>query len=188
MRQWAVLTSKPAIAVAVLAALALSAVVVAAIQSRQLSVPVYTPGQVKAGLSQNPGAWVGRTVLVRGTLIDVGLEFPHAPNLQPAPLVLAPPIPPRHLLGLSPTFSATLIYVMSLKAGEVLVLQRVQPDSVISLLRNLPLAGRLFPPAKHVNTFSPAVYRVQILAPNPSCTPISAYLVRACYDALLTVS
>src|SRR3954451_25087299 len=65
------MTRTVALTIAVLLALALTAVVafVFVVHSRAAAGPVYTVTQVQAGLARHPQAWVGRTVLVRGAML-----------------------------------------------------------------------------------------------------------------------
>ena len=151
----------------VLTASLLAVVVSTAVQKLEAMGPVYAPGQVKAGLLGAPQVWVGRIVLVRGTLVGLrSLGLVSSPYY-----VLQPPLP--HAPGLrAPAYSGALL---------------VQPQassSFMSLLRDLPLVSQLFPSPQQANNPVTAVYRVQLLAPGQSCTWMDAQHV--CYDAALT--
>src|SRR5437588_7823977 len=90
------MTRTVALAIAVLLAVALAAgaVLVFVVHSPAAAGPVYTVAQVQAGLARHPQAWVGRTVLVRGTTLGwvaaSGTDGVSAlPCFGPCPLPLA---------------------------------------------------------------------------------------------------
>jgi len=57
------------------------------------SVPVYTVAQVVTGLAHNPRKWIGRTVLVRGSIIQIdSVSVPPASPLSPHDNPLYPPV------------------------------------------------------------------------------------------------
>ena len=119
---------------------------------------VYTVAQVRAALARNPRAWVGRTVLVRGTMVVMAFAClysgdgfkcgalqwkeldPEAPGPQPLILASAPASP------------------------------------LLALVHRLPLVGPLVPWPQPLRE-GPGVYRLQLRAPshcpfpsaNPSC-------------------
>jgi hypothetical protein len=126
---------------------------------------VYTVAQVRAGLARNPQAWVGRTVLVRGTMVVVAFSCPDVGRFRCTPIQwdeIDPDVPGPHPLILSPA----------------------PTNPLLALVHRLPLVGPLMPwpwPLRE----GPGVYRVQLRAPshcpfpsaNPSCT--SALLLDA---------
>ena len=65
------MTRTVALIIAVLLTLAVAAgtLPVFVVHNPAAAGPVYTVAQVQAGLARHPQAWVGRTVLVRGTLL-----------------------------------------------------------------------------------------------------------------------
>ncbi len=131
--------------VLVLLSLMLLAVLAApAIANARGAERVYPVAQVAAGLSNNPSAWIGKTVLVRGRLIMVmasrserwGELVPE--TSQPLVLLLAPGPPPPPLLA---------------------------------LLRSLPLVRTMIPQPQAPRVGRIGVYRVRLLT-QLLCSPV----------------
>ena len=126
---------------------------------------VYTVAQVRAGLARNPRAWVGRTVLVHGTLVVMAFACPDVGGFKCTPIQweeLDPDAPGPQPLILAPASASPLL----------------------TFLQRLPLVGSSMPWAQSLRE-GPGVYRVQLRAPahcpfpsaNPSCA--SALLLEA---------
>jgi hypothetical protein len=102
--------------------------------------PVYTVSELRVGLADHPHVWLGQTMLVRG--VALGLACP--PN---ASCVVAWPA-----LG---DADAT-------RPDSTLPLSMGPPNSLLALLRRLPLVGRLVPAPQLLRWGRPAVYRIQV--------------------------
>jgi hypothetical protein len=102
--------------------------------------PVYTVSELRAGLTDNPRAWLGHTMLVRG--VALGPACP--PN---ASCVFAWP---------------ALVDVDATGPGSSVPLSMGPANSLLALLRRLPLVGRLVPGPQLLRWGRPAVYRVQV--------------------------
>ncbi len=114
------------------------------------AAPVYSVAQISAGLARNPAAWVGRTLLVRGTAVEL---YPCAPSVTLCYL--------QALLLDDATQNAGVQFPLEVQAG----------DSTWNILRRVPVVGSLLTrgtgPAP-VDWNEPAVYSVQLRA--GSCT------------------
>jgi hypothetical protein len=106
---------------------------------------VYTVAAVRAGLHQDPGAWVGRRLRVGGVAL-------------PCEDMLAVLTAPR-LCGLPVLEGGTGV-------GErgSLLLGLGQPDPIYARLRAIPLVGRLLPAPATFRWGVPATYTVRIVA------------------------
>ena len=142
---------------------------------------VYSVAEVKAGLTRQPTAWVGRVVLTRGivviihhSLFGTGLALSSVGPSQTT--VLVPDIP-----TLPHTETALLSYIFNARTGTVLLLRPLPTDStpIMAALRHIPIVGRLLPQPRRVVSYAPAIYRLQLLAPQQSC------LHNQCADAVL---
>ena len=102
--------------------------------------PVYTVSELRAGLADNPRAWLGHTMLVRG--VALGPACP--PN---ASCVFAWP---------------ALVDADATGPGSSVPLSMGPANSLLALLRRLPLVGRLVPGQQLLRWGRPAVYRVQV--------------------------
>jgi hypothetical protein len=118
--------------------------------------PVYTVTELRTSLTQDPRAWVGHVVLVRGTVTGCGFGLP-------CPLVMAAvrcatrgPCPPIGLPGMMLVDQPTI----SRLGGLPVQLGAENPQ--LAVLRRLPLLGRVVPPPQVVHWGIPAVYRVQL--------------------------
>lgn len=160
---------------------ALAAGVLITVQSQQPPRTVYSSAQVKAGLVRNPKAWVGRTVLVRGLLIDTSQTVFKVPYV-----VLVPPISRQvqHGFLTRSQVARLLIFAFAFRGIQVLRLRTLPPSPFIAFFRSLPFVDQVVPSAPKANTLSPAVYRVQLLPPRRDCGRVLSQ--RVCYDALLS--
>jgi hypothetical protein len=102
--------------------------------------PVYTVSELRADLADNPHAWLGHTVLVRG--VALGLACP--PN---ASCVFAWP---------------ALVDADATGPGSFLPLSMGPANPLLALLRRLPLVGRFVPGPQLLRWGRPAIYRVQV--------------------------
>lgn len=112
---------------------------------------VYTPSALRAGITRNPSAWVGRTVLVRGLVVGCG-PWMHCPIRQMGtpPLALAD--------------SATA------PPSQALPLQWGSQDDMLAALRRLPFVGRWIPRPQTAHWGTTALYRVRLQAlPATAC-------------------
>jgi hypothetical protein len=117
--------------------------------------PVYTVTELRGSLRQDPGAWVGHVVLVRGTVTGCGFGLP-----CPAVMVVRcttrgpcrPLGPPGMMLVDQPT--ASWLRGLPVQLGA--------ENPQLAFLRHLPLVGRVVPPPQVVHWGIPAVYRVQL--------------------------
>ena len=127
---------------------------------------VYTVAQVRAGLARNPRAWVGRTVLVRGTMVVIDFACPYGGDGFKCT--------PIHWEELDP----------DAPGPQPLILAPASASPLLTFLQRLPLVGSSMPWAQSLRE-GPGVYRVQLRAPahcpfpsaNPSCA--SALLLDA---------
>ena len=168
--------------------------------------PVYTIAQVRAGLAQDPAAWVGRVVLVRGrvmaSLLGRGASSLGTPlsdyvmtkgHLQPprcittstgcpSPLAgLVPPgtIPDLHL-QLKPAWPRRSPVLWVRPQSPAPWIRPLPPAPWLAFLRRLPLLQRVLPAPQQGRWGVYTVYRIQLLPPHRSpCTP------NPCEDALL---
>jgi hypothetical protein len=102
--------------------------------------PIYTVSELRAGVATNPHAWLEHTVLVRG-------------------LALGPACPPNA----SCVFAwPALVDPDATGPGSSLLLSMGPANSLLALLRRLPLVGRLVPGPQLLRWGRPAVYRVQV--------------------------
>lgn len=111
---------------------------------------VYSVAQVQAGLADHPQAWIGRTVRVRGMADPCPFQGGTTRLWQCAdePFILVPgPADP---------------------AAEPLPLSALAPDTLLAVLRALPLLRAVAPPpdpmalSQAVPVFRPARFRVQV--------------------------
>jgi hypothetical protein len=102
--------------------------------------PVYTVSELRAGLATNPHAWLGHTMLVRGVALGPACP-PHASCVFAWPA----------LVGADAT-----------RLGNSLVLSMGPANSLLALLRRLPLVRRLVPGPQLLRWGRPAVYRVRV--------------------------
>jgi len=142
---------------------------------------VYSVAEVKAGLARQPTVWVGRVVLTRGIVVIIhhslfGAGLALSSVGPPQTTVLVPDIP-----TLPHTEAALLSYIFNAQTDTVLLL-RPQPTNsttIVTTLRRIPIVGKLLPQPRHVTSYVPSIYRLQLLAPQQSC------LHNQCADAVL---
>jgi hypothetical protein len=141
----------------------LAAVLIAAGRDSAVPSRVYTAGEVRAGLARHPQAWLNRTLLVRGV---AGIACCHwntadASQCAPAQAILgaAGPGMARAALGLA-------------WAG---------PDPLLTVVRRMPLLGRLVPAPAVIRWGVLATYWVQLRA--VAGGPCGG---TTCYEAFLT--
>jgi hypothetical protein len=124
--------------------------------------PVYALSQVRAALQHDPGAWVNRTLLVRGLAV--------AALCAPAPV--GPPACPAAPFRLAAVSDAA--------TNDGLLLRLGTGNRLVTALRRLPLLGTLLPEPQVLYGEEAATYRVQIRA-----APAGSCLFPPCYEALL---
>jgi hypothetical protein len=131
------------------------------------SVPVYSVARVQAGLVDQPQAWLGRPVLVRGLAREVvgytvlpGCRRPWTCTTIQRTWRLTDPGTPDPARGLPLAWGS--------------------PDQLRALLRPVPLLGCSIPRPQEADPGRAATYRIQLrMAPARSCaTP-------TCYEAVL---
>jgi hypothetical protein len=110
-------------------------IMVAAISNVGSQRTIYTVGEVQADLARSPATWVGRTILVQGTVVAGDpVDYP----------------------------SLNLVDVDALATVDPLPLVRLGPDPLWAFLRHLPWLGSLATPAQIIHWDEVAVYRVQL--------------------------
>lgn len=115
---------------------------------RPVRAPVYTVGELRAYLAQDAGAWVGRTILVRGMVAG-------EPAYHPSP---------------------SLVDANAAAAVDPLPLTWTGPDPLRANLRRLPILGGIVPRAQILHWGEVAVYRVELRAtPAGSCPSAPCY-------------
>jgi hypothetical protein len=117
--------------------------------------PVYTVARVHAGLAHHPDAWVGRTVWVRGVAWYC-LGWAYGPCLVRSPLLSDPGVDGGLAFASPPA------------------------NSLLALVRAMPLVGRLLPPRQAPRWGVLAAYRVQIHA-----VPLVSCSYWPCYEVVL---
>jgi hypothetical protein len=139
----------------VLAALALVVAIIMATGQRPIPADaVYTVAQVRAGLLHNSGAWVGRTLLVRGLVIRC--------RLVEGCVALPPGIPRVGLVDGIPIIEMPRMAVLS----QALPLQ-VEEDPFRLFLRRIPLLRGVVPAPRQLSPAQPATYRVRLIVQTP---------------------
>ena len=119
--------------------------------------PVYTVTQLVDGALRRPSDWDGRIVRVRADASVSLLTVFHggAQHARPAPQILLFPVPdPRR----------------SLSAQDGTIRVRIaREDSVLALLRRVPLLGSVASPPQRVSMTHSGTYRIQIQPASPGC-------------------
>ncbi len=115
---------------------------------------VYTVAQVRAGLSRSPGRWVGRTVLVRGSVVGC--------RRREGCLAPLAGIPAEGLVDGIPIIEMPRTTVLSL----ALPLQ-VEQDPLWAFLRRVPPLRQIVPAPPRLFTAQPATYRVRLVVLTP---------------------
>jgi hypothetical protein len=115
----------------------ITGVMVAASSNAGSQGAMYTVGEVQADLARSPATWVGRTILVQGTVVAGNpVDYP----------------------------SPSLVDVDALAVVDPLPLVRLGPDPLRAFLRRLPWLGSLAPAAQTIRWDKVAVYHVQLRA------------------------
>ena len=128
------------------------------VRSRAVLDRVYTVAQVRAGLARNPRAWVGRTVLVRGTMVVMVFACPYGGDGFKCGALQWEELDP------------------DAPGPQPLILAPASASPLLTFLQRLPLVGSSMPSAQPLRE-GPGVYRIQLRAPshcpfpaaNPSC-------------------
>jgi hypothetical protein len=120
-----------ALSASLLGPVLVTGVMVAAISNAGSQGAIYTVGEVQANLARSPSAWVGRTILVQGTVV-AGNPVDHR--------------------------SLNLVDVDALAVVDPLLLVRLGPDPLRAFLRRLPSLGSLAPAAQTIHWDEVAVY------------------------------
>jgi hypothetical protein len=128
---------------------------------------VYTVAQVQDNLARDRAAWVGRAVLVRGTL-------------QPSGCI-------SWAAGGAPCHDRAAYLLLERDGVSALQVAGWGPDPLLAALRRLPLVGRLVPRPRAVRWGALATYPVRLdAAPGGSCGAtvcVEALLLDAAPDA-----
>jgi len=172
-------------------ALALAAGTTLAVHNPIAAGPIYTVTQVQSGLARHPQAWIGRTVLVRGTILGwAGTNGPGTAGASALPCFapcFTPPAgwPAPHLVLLEGTVTGAypdLLTVVAQMRPHTLVLHVSSPvpasPSPLTFLRSLPVVGSWIPVPRQL------IYRVRLLPSSPTVAPCRLAL-QACDDAIL---
>jgi hypothetical protein len=178
------------------------AAVVAAVVGHHASSfagPVYTVAQVQVGLQQHPIAWAGRTVGVRG--MAAGVAFGSTYELYMCgirPGACRASVPAHtvaHLLlvpngvdagvtnvGMSEAGQKLTYYTSATNSvpGVAILVQPQRPNSLLTVLRRIPLIGSLVPNEGQGSFQRSGIYWVHI--PTKRTCDIAAQL---CDDAVL---
>jgi hypothetical protein len=135
--------------------------------------PVYSVTELRAHLTHDPSAWVGRAVLVRGTATGCGFGRP-CPLLMVVQCAAPSPCRPIRLPGMMLVDQPTAGWLRGLPV------QLGAQNPQWAFLRRLPLVSRVVPPPQVVRWGIPAVYRVQLQPTQQSVCSSSP-----CYEAVL---
>jgi hypothetical protein len=129
---------RPSLPATLVVAAIISGAVLVAVPSHLTADPVYTVAGIQAGLRHAPDQWLGRTLLVRGTVAPLTLPCTSIACSQALednqPVATDPPLP----------------------------LTAPSPDRLLDAARALPFAGHLMPARQQVHWDGPAVYRVRL--------------------------
>ncbi len=177
--------------------LVLAAGLVAAVVGQRALGQTYTVAQVRAGLAQQPAAWAGRTVLVRGTAAvsswamgsrtaTIQVSGIQICGLQSCPLaapnggtvyltLIDSSVPPNPRRPVS-------MFVQANTPTLVLVVQPVAPNPLIALASRLPALTRFLPTPGQVPGGVAHLYRVRL---RPTSSAPCANLSFTCADGVL---
>jgi hypothetical protein len=136
----------------------LSVAIIFAIRSAEGAV--YSVATLQAGLAHQPRVWLGRTVRVRGVAVPPGCV------VRESMLCLKEP--------------SGIAYIVDPITCTFLPLSLGAANALLSLLRHLPLAGRLAPAAQTPHWGELTTYRVQLLVVPPASCALAP-----CYQAAL---
>ncbi len=131
---------------------------------------VYTVAQVRAGLARNPGAWVGRTILVRALI----MQCRRVEGCSAIPTG----IPRMGLVDGIPIIEMPRATVLS----QSLPLQ-IEQDPLRAFLRRAPLLDRVVSPPRRLSLAQAATYPVRLVVLTPCAVESSR---QPCIAALLT--
>jgi hypothetical protein len=121
--------------------------------------PVYSVAALRAGLDRDPGAWLNRTLRVRGVAApcEVTMSGPNSPCRGGLPVLL----------------DDTAVH-----EDAALPLGRGRPDPAYAALRRIPLLGHLVPSPPYFAWGMPATYTVEIVVePFPVAGTVDGYRV-----------
>jgi hypothetical protein len=123
------------------------------------SGPIYSVAAVQAGLARDPGAWVNRTLRVRGIAQPCGgmLDGPSGFCYGGLPVLVDDKI-----------------------AGPGIQFGRGRPNPLYAALRHIPRLGNMVPPPAEFFWSRPATYSVEIVVDT-----MPAFGTGAAYEALL---
>jgi hypothetical protein len=184
------------IAVLLTLAVAAGAVPVFVVHNPAAAGPVYTVAQVQAGLARHPQAWVGRTVLVRGTVLGwLAVSGPTGasalPCFGPCSLSLAHQsgLSASHLVLVQGTVGTSypdLIGTVGSYRSRTLLLHvsSSSANPLLTVVHGLPVIGPLLSAIGQGHAGASQVYRVRLLPTSPTVARCRLAL-RACDDALL---
>jgi hypothetical protein len=155
---------------------------------------VYTVAEVQQGLSTHPVAWIGRDVLVRGTVVTAD-EW-QSPTLiamfcdsnSPWCPVIAPDGHAVHLElnGTSRRTHGAVLWQTTSPPGYLLLRAHGAPAPWWVFLHNLPSVGGLVAlPEARLRGQVVHVVRIQVLAPQTSCQGTPGTRGLPCDDAVL---
>jgi len=171
--------------------------VIVAVQKRAVVGPVYSVAQVQAGLARHPSAWVGRTILMRGTIEMIGWSTGSGGSgdgcATPLSCVLhAPTGTTIHLFvvadrGYNSPRALTILREGLLDQHEhetflfpypppppnlVLRTRFPPPSALMLILRRMPWVSSLLPQAGTIDGGVSHIYQVRLLATHPiTCVP-----------------
>jgi hypothetical protein len=158
-----------AIPLSVAAALVLGAALVVA-AGRAQQAPVYTVAALAVRVQQQPQAWAGRTLRVRGLALpalDPSCTAAGAPCFQ---LLLRDPA--------SPSGGASPVAGSSSRPGPVLAVVPGGTDPLLARLRQLPLLAAVVPRPQVIDPTGARTYRLRLerwpLAPS-RCASLSCF-------------
>lgn len=164
---------------------------------RGVAQGVYTVTDVRLGLRRSPHAWIGRTILIHGTI--TGLRYTLAQGLPKGAPLLSAPIPLANMLSTQTAIPAGFVADVTLDPSSALspthpslptgptlsFVLSAQPHlstRVLNVLRALPLLGPTLPAPATLYLFAPATYHVRLT--RRFCP---TYRVHQCFDGLLLV-
>ncbi len=200
MRPFVRVTKSMKRSIIALFSLALAGLLVAGIKVRYATDvggtgPIYTVAQVQAGLQYNPRTWSGRTILVRGRIMQADwvqgrsvmmTAIPNAagPLGEPPRCMVTPTGCPSPLTGVLPPTAVVHLRLVpaTLCQADPCAALLIRPpgeqpthDFVWEALHRMPVIGRFVPPplSRPTVLWGPLlVYRLRVLTPHPPfCAP-----------------
>ncbi|HWE60118.1 MAG TPA: hypothetical protein VHB98_00250 [Chloroflexota bacterium] len=137
---------------------------VAVARYSQTRTPVYSVGRIRAVLTQDPKAWIGRTVLVRGILQG---PFVFCGATRPCPPAV---------LGLIDGENE------SVAPDQLLPVAAGSPVPLWAVLRRVPLAGTLLPAPQQMRFGLMTTYQLRLRAAPALCGGNTGLL---CYEGVV---